>query len=220
MSRLKTFAGALTLVLLASCGGSAKKAAPVAPPVSLAIATTRPATTSAATTVAPSTIPAPTTTVAPTTTTMSLADLEKLVRQRHDELRADFRRCSAAPAACDPTSMTAAGSPVREKLTQSMRELVEKNWIVRRNETDPSISRVDAVVFNDKRTVATLKVCFWDSAITLQPNSGPNSEDIIVDDSKSSFDIQATMVFSDAKWFISEQEKLATYEGVNKCAGQ
>jgi hypothetical protein len=221
MSKLKTFAGALTLVLLASCGGSAKKSAlPAAPPVSLAIATTRTPTSVGATTVAPSAVPAPTTTVAPTTTTMSLADLEKLVRLRHDELRAEFRRCIAAPALCDPTTMTAADSPVRAKLTQSVKELAEKNWIIRRNESDPTVIRVDSVVFNSERTTATLKDCFWDTAIALQPNAGPNGEDIIVDDTKASFEDVVTMVLSDGRWYISEQQKLATYEGVNKCAGQ
>jgi hypothetical protein len=220
MSRLKTFAGALTLVLLASCGGSAKKAAPVAPPRSLATTTASPATLVVATTVPPTTVPAPSTTVAPTTTTTSLADLEKLVRQRHDELRADFRRCIAAPASCDPTTMTAADSPVRARLLESTKELVRKNWIIRRNESDPTVIRVDSVVFNDQRTVATLKDCFWDTAIAIQPNAGPNGEDIIVDDTKASFEDLVTMVLSDGRWYISEQQKLATYQGVNKCAGQ
>jgi hypothetical protein len=221
MSKLKTFAGALTLVLLASCGGSAKKAAlPAAPPVSLAIATTRTPTSVGATTVAPSTVPLPSTTVAPTTTTMSLADLEKLVRQRHDELSADLGRCIAAPTSCDPTTFTSADSPLRTRLLESLKELAKKNWIVRENDTDPTIDRIASVVFNDRRTAATLKVCSWDSSITLQPNAGPNGEDVIVDDSKSSFDNAVTMVIFDGQWFISEIKELTKYEGMNKCAGQ
>jgi hypothetical protein len=220
MSRLKTFAGALTLILLASCGGSAKKAAPVAPPVSVAIATTSPAAAVAATTVPPTTVPKPTTTVAPTTTTMSLVDLEKLVRQRHDEISVDLGRCIAAPASCDPTAFTSADSPLRAGLLESTKALVEKNWIVRQNVSDPRIAHVGSVVFNDQRTLATLQECFWDSAITLKPNAGPNGEDVIVDDSKSSFDNVVTMVLSDGRWFISEKKELARHDGVNKCAGQ
>jgi hypothetical protein len=220
MSRLKTFAGALTLVLLASCGGSAKKAAPVAPPVSLAIATTRTPTSAGVTTLTSTTVPRPSTTVAHTTTTMSLADLEKLVRQRHDEIRADFRRCIAAPASCDPTTMTPPDSPVRARLLEITKTFAEKNWIVRRNEKDPSIARVDSVVFNDQRTGATLQVCFWDSSITLQPSAGPSGEDVIVDDAKASFDDVVTMALSDGRWYISEEKLMARYDGVNKCAGQ
>jgi hypothetical protein len=220
MSRVKTFAGALMLVLLASCGGSAKKATPVAPPASLATATTRTPTSVGSTTLAPSTVPATTTTVSPTTTTMSPADLEKLVRQRHGEISLDLRRCIAAPGSCDPSEFTSADSPLRAKLVQLTNELAEKNWIVRLNDSDPTIIRVDSVVFNDKRTVATLQECFWDSAITLKPNAGPNGEDIIVDESKASFDNVVTMMHSDGRWFITEKKILARYDGVNKCAGQ
>jgi hypothetical protein len=220
MSKFKTFAGALTLILLASCGGSAKKATPLAPPVSLATATTGPPTTSVATTLPATTVSKPSTTVAPTTTTMSLADLEKVIRQRHDEISDDLGRCIAAPVSCDPTAFTPADSPLRARLLESTKALVEKNWVVRENVSDPTIDRVASVLFNDLRTVATLKVCSWDSAITLKPNAGPNGEDIIVDDSKSSFDNAVTMVLSGGRWFISEIKELTKYEGLNKCAGQ
>jgi hypothetical protein len=151
---------------------------------------------------------------------MSLTDLEKVVRQRHGEISLDLRRCIAAPGSCDPTKFTSADSPLRAKLVQLTKELAEKNWIVRLNDSDPTIIRVDSVVFNDNRTVATLQECFWDSAITLKPNAGPNGEDIIVDESKASFDNVVTMARSDGRWFITERKILARYDGVNKCVGQ
>jgi hypothetical protein len=217
MSKFKTFAGALTLVLLASCGGSAKKAAPATPPVSLAIATTSAPTTAAATT-----LPAPTappTTAAPTTTTMSLADLEKVVRQVHRDYWAEAVRCTAAPASCDPVPFTAVDSPLRARLFESTKALAEKNWIVRQNALDPGLFVVESVVFNEKRTVATLKECLWDSAITVQPNAGPNGADIIVDDSKSSFENLVTVVLISGKWLTSDRRQVSENDGKNACAG-
>ena len=219
MSRPKNFAGALTLVLLASCGASAKRAAPAAPPVSLAIATTAaPTTLGPTTTRRAATVPA--TTAAPTTTTMSLQDLEKAVRKAHDEYFADVVRCIAAPGSCDPAPFTAVDSPIRATLAESIKALVEKKWIVRPNESDPGVAVVDSVAFNKERTVATLRECLWDSAITLQPNAGPNGEDIIVDDSKSSVESTVTMVLSAGKWMFSDRRRVAKYEGVNQCVGR
>jgi hypothetical protein len=218
MSRVKTFAGALTLVLLASCGGSAKKATPVAPPVSVAIATT-----AAPTTAAPTTVPAPTappTTAGATTTTMSLKDLEKVVRQAHAQYWVEALPCIARPSVCDPASFTLADSLLRARLLESTKALAEKNWIVRQNESDLGLFVVESVVLNESRTVATLKECLWDSAITLQPNAGPNGEDIIVDDSKSSFENTLTMVLTEGRWLMSDRREISRYEGVNKCAGR
>lgn len=218
MLKLKTFAGALTLVLLASCGGSAKKAAPVAPPVSLAIATT-----GAPTTAAPPTLPAgtaPPTTAVPTTTTMSLQNLEKVVRQAHADYWVAALRCIGAPGACDPTTFTAADSPLRAKLFESSKELTEKKWIARQNESDPATAVIDSIVFNDKRTVATLKECLWDTGIAIQPNAGPNGEDIIVDDSKLSAENTVTVVLSDGRWLLSDRREIARHEGVNQCIGR
>ena len=219
MLKLKTFAGALTLVLLASCGGSAKKAAPVAPPVSLAIATTGAPTTAAP----PTTLPAgtaPPTTAVPTMTTMSLQNLEKVVRQAHADYWVAALRCIGAPGACDPTTFTAADSPLRAKLFESSKELTEKKWIARQNESDPASAVVESIVFNDKRTVATLKECEWDTGIAVQPNAGPNGEDIIVDDSKLSAENTVTAVISDGRWLLSDRREIARYEGVNKCIGR
>jgi hypothetical protein len=214
MCRIKTFAGALTLVLLASCGGSATKASPV----SLAIATT-----AAPTTAVPTTLPAPTappTTAVPTTTTMSLQDLEKVVRQAHQDYWAEAVRCIAAPGSCDPVPFTAPDSLLRARLLESTKALTEKKWIVRQSEGDPSMAVVESVVFNDKRTVATLNECLWDSATTLQPNAGPNGEDIVVDDGKGSFESTVTMVLADGRWLMSDRRQLSLHEGVNECAGR
>ena len=219
MLKLKTFAGALTLVLLASCGGSAKKAAPVAPPVSLAIATTGAPTTAAP----PTTLPAgtaPPTTAVPTTTTMSLQNLEKVVRQAHADYWVAALRCIGAPGACDPTTFTAADSPLRAKLFESSKELTEKKWIARQNESDPATAVIDSIVFNDQRTVATLKECLWDTGIAIQPNAGPNGEDIIVDDSKLSAENTVTVVLSDGRWLLSDRREIARHEGVNQCIGR
>ena len=218
MSRPKNFAGALTLVLLASCGASAKRAAPAAPPVSLAVATTAPPTTAAATTLPVPT--APPATVAPTTTTMSLKDLEKVVRKAHADYWVAARQCIAAPASCDPVPFTAADSLLRARLLESTKALAEKMWIVRRNESDPSAAVVESVVFDDRRAVATLRECLWDSSVTLQPNAGPNGEDVIVDDSKSSYQNSVTMVLADGRWQMSDRRQLSASEGVNECAGR
>jgi hypothetical protein len=218
MSRAKTFAGVLTLVLLASCGSSTKKAAPAAPPVSAAIVTTAASTTAPTTTVPAPTVPV--TTLAPTTTTMSLKDLEKVVRQAHQEYWVAARLCIGAPASCDPSPFTAVDSPARARLVESTKALVEKNWIGRRNESDPSVAVIDSIAFNKERTVATLQECLWDTGIAVQPGAGPNGEDIIVDDGKGSFDITVTMVLSNGKWLTSDRKQLALHDGVNLCAGR
>jgi hypothetical protein len=218
MSKFKTFAGALTLVLLASCGGSTKKAAPATSPVSVATATTVAPTTAAATTVPVPT--APPTTAAPTTTTMSLQDLEKVVRQAHSDYWGEAVRCIAAPVSCDPVPFTAPDSLLRARLFESTKALAEKKWVVRQNELDPGLFVVESVVFDEKRTVATLRECLWDSATTLQPNAGPNGEDIIVDDGKLSAENTVTAVLSGGKWLLSDRREVARYEGVNKCAGR
>ena len=167
MSCLKTFAGALTLVLLASCGSSAQNAAPEASSVSRAIATTAGPTTSSAATLPTPT--APPTTAAPTTTTISRQDLEKVVRQAHAEYWVAQLRCIGAPVTCDPTTFAPANSPLATRLLQSTKELAEKKWIVRQNESDPATAIVESIVSNDKRMVATLMECEWDSAVTLEP---------------------------------------------------
>ncbi len=219
MSRLKTFTGALTLVLLASCGGSAKKATPVAPPISIATATTAaPSTVGPPTTRPAPTAPSPT--AAATTTTMSLQDLEKVVRQAHDENFADQLRCIAAPASCDPTSFTSPNSAARASIASYAAALASKKWIGRQNVSDPTVAVVASVVFNESRTVATLKECLWDTGVAVEPNAGPNGEDVIVDDGKGSFENTVTMVLSDGKWLTSERMQLVLHDGVNLCAGR
>ncbi len=91
---------------------------------------------------------------------------------------------------------------------------------MRRNESDPSVAVVESIVFNDKRTVAKLKECLWDTAILLQPNAGPNGEDIIVDESKLSFENTVTMVLSDGKWLASDRRQMSEHEGANECTGR
>jgi hypothetical protein len=82
------------------------------------------------------------------------------------------------------------------------------------------VAVIDSVAFNDKRTVATLKECLWDSATTLQPNAGPDGQDIIVDDSKSSYENTVTMVLLEGRWLVSERQQLSKLEGANQCAGR
>jgi hypothetical protein len=151
---------------------------------------------------------------------MSLQDLEKVVRQAHADYWVAARSCIASPASCDPVPFTAADSLLRARLIESTKELAEKKWIVRRNESDPSIAVVESVAFDDKRAVATLKECLWDSSTTLQPNAGPNGEDIIVDDTKSSYENTVTMVLDQGRWQMSDRRQMAISEGVNTCVGR
>ena len=151
---------------------------------------------------------------------MSLQNLEKVVRQAHADYWVAALRCIGAPGACDPTTFTAADSPLRAKLFESSKELTEKKWIARQNESDPATAVIDSIVFNDKRTVATLKECLWDTGIAIQPNAGPNGEDIIVDDSKLSAENTVTVVLSDGRWLLSDRREIARHEGVNQCIGR
>jgi hypothetical protein len=151
---------------------------------------------------------------------MSLQDLEKVVRKAHSDYWAEAVRCIAAPVSCDPVPFTAPDSPLQARLFESTRALADKKWIVRQSELDPGLFVVESVVFNEKRTVATLQECLWDSSTTLQPNAGPNGEDIIVDDGTGSFESTVTMVLSDGRWLMSDRRQLSLREGVNECAGR
>jgi hypothetical protein len=151
---------------------------------------------------------------------MSLKDLEKVVRQAHADYWVAARQCIAVPASCDPVTFTAPNSPLQATLLESTKQLAEKKWIVRRNEGDPSLAVVESVAFDDKHTAATLRECLWDSSITLQPNAGPHGEDIIVDDSKSSYENTVTIVLAEGRWQMSDRRQFSSSEGVNECVGR
>ena len=211
----------LTIVLafltVASCGASSKKAAPAAPPISLGIATTR-----APTTAPPETAPAPTappTTVAPTTTTISLQDLEKIVRARFLEIEGlQVEGCLAKPAACDPTVFTAQAGPMRATYVKAVQELVDHKWIARQLVDDPSYSTVQSITFDEKRTKATVLNCRWSTGVVLQPAAGPDGSDIIVNELKNSYDQDSLMVLENGKWMIADKRVVTKHEGVNACA--
>jgi hypothetical protein len=205
----------ITLAVLsaASCGGSAKRAVPVAPAATFV--TAAPATASA------TTIPAPTvppTTVAQTTTTMSLQDVEKIVRARFLDIDGpQVERCLANPETCDPTAFTAKEAPLRAVYTKLLKDLVEHKWIVREPPNDPSYTVITSVTFDAKRTNATVLSCRWSTNVLLQPAAGPDGSDIIVNDLKNSYDHNSSMVLENGKWMMSDKRDVTKHEGVNAC---
>lgn len=214
MRSTKPLVVVLAVLAVASCGGSSRKAAPVAPPISLAIATAAVPATAPPATVPPPT--APPTTVAPTTT-MSLQDLEKVVRARFLEIGPAVDRCRANPVACDPTAFTAQQGPLRAFYVKYVQALVEHKWIGREPLDDPSYTIVQSVTLDAKRTSARVLSCTWDTAIILQPAAGPDGSDIIANDLKESYDVESLMVLENGTWMPSDRPVVTKHEGVNAC---
>jgi hypothetical protein len=215
MRSSKTLTIAVAVVALASCG-SRKAAAPSTPPVSLAIATTGAPTTAPPATVAPPTTPP--TTAAPTTITMSLQELEKVVRARFLEIEGPLvEGCFAKPTACDPTTFTAQEGQLRSAYEKAVRDLVEHNWISREPLDDPSYTIVQSIAFDTKRTGATVLSCRWTTAVVLQPAAAPDGSDIYVNDLKNSYDQDSLMVLENGKWMMSDKRNVTKHEGVNAC---
>jgi hypothetical protein len=216
MRSTKTLSSVLAVLVVASCGGSSKQAAPAAPPVSLAIATTAAPTTAPPATVQPPT--APPTTVAPTTTTMSLQDLEKVVRARFLEIVGPkIEGCLANPVACDPSEFTAQEGPARAAYVKAVQAYVEHNWIARELSADSSYTVIQSITFDAKRTRATVLSCHWDTGVILQPAAAPDGSDIIVNDLKNSYEHDSLMVFENGTWKMSDKRDVTKHQGVNTC---
>ena len=216
MSSKKTFAGiALTVVALAGCGGSVRKASPAAP-IAVPAATTQPLATTVSTPVV--TTAAPSTTAAATTTTMSLADLERIVRLRLVEnLGDETTQCLAAPNDCDPNAITSEQGPRRSVLAQNLKGFIERSWVSRQPVDDPSYFAIRSVVFDDKKTTATVLSCKWDTAVISQPSAAPDGSDIIVNDLKSTYELRSLMVLERGKWYVSDLQIVEENKGVNQC---
>jgi hypothetical protein len=216
MRSTKTLTIALAVLTVASCGGSSKKAAPAAPPISLAIATTAAPTTAPPATVRPPT--APPTTLAPTTTTMSLQDLEKVVRARFLEIEGpQVEGCLANPVVCDPKVFTAQEGSLRSVYVKAVQDLVDHKWISRQLLDDPSYSVVQSITFDAKRTRATVLNCRWSTGVVLQPAAGPDGSDVVVNDLKNSYDLNSLMVLESGKWMMADKREVTKHEGVNAC---
>lgn len=217
MRSTKPLVVVLAVLAVASCGGSSRKAAPVAPPISLAIATAAVPATAPPATVPPPT--APPTTVAPTTTTMSLQDLEKVVRARFlENFGPDIERCLASPAACDVAAITPEAGARRSQIGANIKNFVDHKWISREPADDPSYSVIQSVAFDEKRTKAVVLSCAWDTGVIMQPATAPDGGDILVNDLKNSYDHRSEMILDRGKWFVSVVQVVAKHEGVNQCA--
>jgi hypothetical protein len=149
---------------------------------------------------------------------MSLQELEKVVRARFLEIEGpDTERCFANPASCDLTVFTAQEGPLRPTYVKAVQSLVEHKWIAREPLDDPSYSVVQSITFDAQRTRATVLSCRWSTGVALQPGAAPDGSDIIVNDLKNSYDLDALMILENGKWMLSDKREVTKHEGVNAC---
>ena len=194
----------IAIGLCGSCGGSTRRATPTtSPPTSQVVtASTVVVTTAASSPTTSAPVPS-TTTVAPTTTAAP-ATPEQQVRAAWRGWIAAGEACNVEPKSCERAAlaMFVSGTVLTNTL-DAIDSIIAKGWRLR-----TGAGSIDDRYMVERISVtggtAEVQFCEYDAGIVDLPGSGPNGEDVIVNDQVQSRRDQVIVTLEpDKRWRVS-----------------
>lgn len=162
--------------------------------------------------VAPATAQAPTT--APTTTTTA-ASLRDQVIAAHKAYEASYSACAMHPASCDMAAVVVAGSPAATGVANYMAGLAKDGL---RGRPSPKTYYVyETFTPANTSTQAVLRICTVDADVVYKPSSGPQGQDVIVNDRLDSDLGDWTFRLDGGAWKLFVATTVTHWKGSNGC---
>lgn len=151
-------------------------------------------------------------TSSPPTTEPSLRDQ---VVAAHKTYETAYTICAANPATCDVSSVVVAGSPAAAGVASFMAQLAKDGL---RGRPSPQTYYVyETFTPANTGTQAVLRVCTVDADVTYKPNSGPQGQDVIVNDRLDSDLSDWTFRLDGATWKLFVSNVATQWKGSNGC---
>jgi len=148
----------------------------------------------------------------PTTTEPSLRD--QLITA-HKAYETAYTRCAANPGTCDVSSVVVAGSPAAAGVASFMAELAHDGL---RGRQGPGTYYVyEGFAAANTGTQAVLQVCAVDANVIVKPGSGPDGQDVIVNDRVDSDLGVWTFRISGSTWRLYSSAVISQWKGSNRC---
>ena len=183
--------GLSMVVVVGACGGhSASSRQPVAD-----LTTIGPATTTPTSTTAPS--------------------AREQVISAHKAYEAAYTACATHPATCDMSALVVAGSPAAKGVASYMAGLARDG--LRGRPSERTYYVYEAFTPADTSTQAVLRICSVDADVVYKPNSGPQGQDVIVNDRLDSDLGDWTFRFEDGAWKLLVSTTVTQWKGSNGC---
>jgi hypothetical protein len=223
--RRRTLAAAILLAALAlsGCATSKSAASVTEPPVVATLpsmsapSATRPEPTTTATAASTTTV-APTTIVAAAATTVAQVPLATLIQRAIQKNGVDdFVTCVSDPSACDPARFTTTQGTYRQTLIATAKQYANKGERGKTNTADPSYVVVRSAGLDTDGTLATAKVCMWDTLIVYRPGGTTDGPDTIVDSDKASAEMSYIMVLENGVWLVANAQTISEDLKGNTC---
>jgi hypothetical protein len=133
----------------------------------------------------------------------------------HKAYVAAFSACTANPATCDVSSVVVAGSPAAAGEAKFVGQLAKDGL---RGRSSPGTYYVyENFTLANTGTQAVLRVCTVDAGVIYKPNSGPQGQDVIVNDRVDSDRSDWTFRLDGQVWKLYVSNVITQWKGANGC---
>lgn len=133
----------------------------------------------------------------------------------HKAYIAAFSACTANPATCDVSAVVVAGSPAAAGEAKFVGQLATDGLRVR---SSPGTYQVyENFTLADTGTQAVLRICTVDAGVTYKPQSGPQGQDVIVNDRVDSDLGDWTFRLDGHTWKLYVSNVISQWKGSNGC---
>jgi hypothetical protein len=203
------------LVALTGCSGSSTTVSESASVVTVGATTSGvdPPTQPTTTTESIATVIPETTSTASTASTTTVP-VESQVSADYRTLYDAYWVCLRAPAACDPSALTASVGPARAALTKTVTDLVSGGLFVGSEDSGYVVVESVAIVGS---TSATVSSCWWDTGVLYGPPTNAGGAPGIINNLQVASRFATTMAFENGRWMMSEETRTDRVEGRNTC---
>jgi len=133
----------------------------------------------------------------------------------HQAYEAAYSACAANPGTCDVSAVAVAGSPAAAGVTSFMTQLAKDG--LRARTTPQTYYVYENFTLANTGTQAVLRVCTVDANVTYKPQSGPQGQDVIVNDRVDSDLGDWTFRLDGQVWKLYVSSVMTQWKGSNGC---
>jgi hypothetical protein len=133
----------------------------------------------------------------------------------HKAYQAAYSTCAANPGACDVSAVVVAGSPAAAGVATYMAQLAKDG--LRGRSSAGTYYVYETFTLANTGTQAVLRVCTVDADVVYKPNSGPQGQDVIVNDRVDSDLGDWTFRLDGQVWRLYVSNVITQWKGTNGC---
>jgi hypothetical protein len=133
----------------------------------------------------------------------------------HKAYEAAYSACAASPGTCDVSAVVIAGSPAAAGVATYIGQLAKDGL---RGRPSPGTYYVyETFSLANTGTQAVVRVCTVDADVVYKPHSGPQGEDVIVNDRVDSDRSDWTFRLDGQVWKLYVSNVISQWKGSNGC---